>query len=58
MRGKYAAPMTTTASAARIEGIDTVRGMAMILMALDQTRDFPGFGVNPVDPATTTTPLF
>jgi uncharacterized membrane protein len=30
----------------------------MILMALDHTRDFLGVGANPVDLATTTTPLF
>lgn len=38
--------------------MDIVRGTAMILMALDHTRDFLGFGVNPVDLATTTAPLF
>lgn len=43
---------------ARIEALDSVRGLAMILMALDHTRDFLGFGVNPVDLATTTVPLF
>lgn len=43
----------------RIESVDLVRGIIMILMALDHVRDFFGsLAVSPTNLATTTVPLF
>ena len=43
----------------RLESIDLLRGLVMILMALDHVRDYLGApGANPTDMATTTAPLF
>src|SRR5215831_14516724 len=45
----------------RVESIDIVRGIVMLIMALDHVRDFThihAMDQNPVDPATTTPILF
>jgi uncharacterized membrane protein len=43
----------------RLDSVDVLRGVIMILMALDHTRDFLGVtGVNPTDLTQTTIPLF
>jgi len=45
--------------APRLESVDLLRGMAMILMALDHTRDFLGTsGVNPTDLSRASAALF
>lgn len=59
--GYAAAPVAGTGSSRRprIEAVDLVRGLIMILMALDHTRDFFGnLGANPTDLATATAGLF
>lgn len=51
--------MSPSAPHARIESVDLLRGIIMILMALDHSRDFFGaIGANPTDLTTTTAPMF
>src|SRR6478609_526600 len=47
--------MTTPLAKSRIESIDIVRGIAMVIMALDHVRDYFHIGANTADPLDLTT---
>ncbi|MBC8089467.1 MAG: DUF1624 domain-containing protein [Phycisphaerae bacterium] len=58
---RHAPPPTVAAAATRLGSVDLYRGLIMVIMLLDHTRErvhFAGMSENPTDPATTTTMLF
>ncbi len=54
--GANTGPIASTRQ--RLDSVDLLRGLMMIVMALDHTRDFFGMAVDPTDIAHTTVPLF
>jgi uncharacterized membrane protein len=53
------APLTPPARRARVEPVDVVRGVIMVIMALDHTRDYFGMpGADPTNLATASAALF
>jgi uncharacterized membrane protein len=57
--GAVPASISVTGARPRVDSVDVIRGIIMILMALDHVRDYFGsLAVNPTDLATTTPGLF